>query len=218
MTDSISIEGNVSEDGVVTRREPNRRGDGEELRAELISAATELLVSPQPVAAPSLRAIARRVGVSPSGVYLHFASQEDLIAAVIESEYQHLRVALMDADRPSAAPLERLAAMARTYVAWGIEHPGAYQLLFESADALPGGSPVIGTGNLLMEVVTSLIRAHEPITPARARRAALRIWISLHGIVSLRIHKPHASWETTAARDADALVQSIVMSEVSGGQ
>lgn len=192
----------------MTVREANRRGEGDQLRAELIAAATELLVSPQQVAAPSLRAIAREVGVSPSGVYLHFASQEDLISAVIESQYDELRASLLATDRPTAAPLDRLVTMARTYVAWGIEHPGAYQLLFESADALPGSSPAIGTGDALMDAVAALVRAHAGITPARARLVAMRIWISLHGLVSLRIHKPHAWWQASAAKDSEALVRA----------
>lgn len=190
----------------MARRETNRRGEGEQLRAELIRAATDLLVQPQQVAAPSLRSIAREVGVSPSGVYLHFASQDDLIAAVIESQYDELRTALAATDRIGAAPRARLLAMARTYVAWGIEHPGAYQLLFESADALPGGSAAVGTGDDLMEGVAALVRAHSGLSAAKARVTAMRIWVSLHGLVSLRIHKPHASWETSAAKDAESAV------------
>ncbi|MFN8167694.1 MAG: TetR/AcrR family transcriptional regulator [Candidatus Nanopelagicales bacterium] len=192
----------------MARREANRRGEGDQLRAELIAAATDLLVSPQQVAAPSLRAIAREVGVSPSGVYLHFASQDELIAAVIETQYDELRAALLATDRPDAEPLLRLTAMARTYVAWGIEHPGAYQLLFESADALPGGSPSIGTGDALMDGVAALVKAHDGLRPAQARKVAMRIWIALHGLVSLRIHKPHASWDTSAAKDAEALLRA----------
>lgn len=190
----------------MARREANRRGEGEQLCAELIRAATDLLVRPQQVAVPSLRAIAREVGVSPSGVYLHFASQDDLIAAVIEAQYDELRLALAATDRPDAAPRMRLLAMARTYVAWGVEHPGAYQLLFESADALPGGSAAIGTGDDLMAGVAALVKAHAGLTPAKAHATAMRIWVSLHGLVSLRIHKPHASWESSAAKDAESVV------------
>lgn len=190
----------------MARREANKRGEGEQLREELIRAATELLVRPQSIAVPSLRAIAREVGVSPSGVYLHFASQDELIAAVIDTQYDELRIALAATDRPAAAPRDRLLAMARTYTAWGIEHPGAYQLLFESADSLPGGSPTVDTGDELMEGVALLVRAESGLTLAKSRTVAMRIWVSLHGLVSLRIHKPHASWERAAARDAEAAV------------
>ena len=195
---------------MAARREANRRGEGDQLRVELIRAATELLVRPQQVAPPSLRAIAREVGVSPSGVYLHFASQDELIAAVIEAQYEELRVALAATDKPAASPLDRLLAMARTYVRWGIEHPGAYQLLFESADSLPAGSQAVGTGDEIMDGVAALVRAHGSAKGAEARRTGMRIWIALHGLVSLRIHKPHASWAGSAERDAAALVRAHV--------
>jgi AcrR family transcriptional regulator len=192
----------------VARREANRRGEGEQLRDELIAAATDLLVSPQQVAAPSLRAIARQVGIAPSGVYLHFASQDELLAAVIERQYAELRAALAATDDPGATPLVRLRAMARTYVGWGVDHPGAYQLLFESADALPGGPPDSSVGDALMDAVAALVKAHSGARPAQARATAMRIWIALHGLVSLRIHKPHASWEVSAAKDAEALLRA----------
>lgn len=201
----------------MARREANRRGEGDQLRDELIRAATYLLVSPQQVAVPSLRAIAREVGVSPSGVYLQFASQDDLIAAVIAAQYDELRGALVGADRADAPPLQRLLAMARAYVTWGIEHPGGYQLLFESADSLPGGPRSVAAGDALMDGVAALVRAHERSRPAQARASAMRIWISLHGLVSLRIHKPHASWATTAERDAVALVQAHLASAPGAG-
>jgi AcrR family transcriptional regulator len=194
----------------VTRRPANRRGEGDQLRADLIRAATDLLVAPQLVAPPSLRAIARQVGVSPSGVYLHFASQEDLLAAVIEAQYEELSAALAASDRLTADPTARLVSMARAYVRWGLAHPGAYQLLFESADALPDGPPPADRGDLLMDTVALLVRATGTANGAKARAVAMRIWVALHGLVSLRIHKPHASWPATAEREAGLLVRELL--------
>jgi AcrR family transcriptional regulator len=194
----------------VATREHNRRGEGDNLRRDLIRAATDLLVSPQVLAAPSLRAIARECGVSPSGVYLHFASQNDLLLAVIEAQYDELRQALNATDKPHAAPLQRIQAMARTYTAWGIEHPGAYQLLFESADVLPGDLAAVGPGLDLLDRVSALVRAHGVTRSADSHRIALRMWASLHGLVSLRVHKPTAPWTTSAAADAAAIVASLL--------
>jgi AcrR family transcriptional regulator len=191
-------------------REANRRGEGEHLRAELVLAATDLLVAPQRATAPSLRAIARECGVSPSAVYLHFASQAELIGAVVDAQYDGLRAALALADRPRAAPLARLQALATAYVTWGIEHPGAYQLLFESADALPVVHEGSAVGTALMEQVEALVRAHGFRRGDEAVRRAQRAWVGMHGIVSLRIHKPQASWSATAQADAASLVTALM--------
>ena len=194
----------------MTARESNRRGEGENLRADLVRAATELLVAPQGLAAPSLRAIARECGVSPSAVYLHFDSQAALISAVVDAQYDELAAALAKADRPRSVPLARLQALARAYVTWGMEHPGAYQLLFESADTLPVAFEGSAVADGLMDQVAALVRAHANIRSDEAKRRAQRIWVSLHGLVSLRIHKPHASWPTSAQADAAALVTGLL--------
>lgn len=191
-------------------RESNRRGEGEHLRVDLVRAATDLLVAPQSLAAPSLRAIARECGVSPSAVYLHFDSQAALIGAVVEQQLAELQAVLAAADRPRATPLARLQALARAYVTWGIEHPGAYQLLFESADVLPvalEGSTVAST---LMDDVAALVHALGYRRGEDSVRRAQRIWIALHGLVSLRIHKPHATWAAPAQADAAALVSAVI--------
>jgi AcrR family transcriptional regulator len=191
-------------------REHNPRGSGDQLRADLVRAATDLLVSPQKLSAPSLRAIARECGVAPSAVYLHFTSQDELLLAVIEAQYDELREALRAADRPRAAPLTRLQAMARTYVEWGIAHPGAYQLLFESADALPDDVTATGPGSDLIDAVAGLLHAHGVRRADECARLAMRLWVSLHGLASVRIHKPMAPWSSTAAADATAIVTSLV--------
>lgn len=191
-------------------RESNRRGEGEHLRSELVRAATELLVAPQTVAPPSLRAIARECGVSPSAVYLHFDSQAELIAAVVDAQYDELAAALAAADRPRAAPATRLQALAQAYVTWGIDHPGAYQLLFESADALPVAFAGSSVGAGLMDGVADLIRAHGVSRQDEAVKRAQRMWVALHGLVSLHIHKPHAAWPSSASTDAAALVGALL--------
>ena len=194
----------------MSARESNRRGEGEQLRSELVSAATDLLVAPQGLSAPSLRAIARACGVSPSAVYLHFDSQASLISAVVEAQYTELARAIAVADRPRAAPLTRLQTLAHAYVTWGIDHPGAYQLLFESADALPAVYQGSTVASGLMEQVAALVRASGVSQADEAAQRAQRLWVALHGLVSLRIHKPHASWTAPARADTVALVSALM--------
>jgi AcrR family transcriptional regulator len=191
-------------------REANKRGEGDLLRAELVRAATGLLLAPQGLSAPSLRAIARTCGVSPSAVYLHFASQAELIGAVVAEQYEQLAAALGAADRPRSAPRSRLHALARAYASWGIEHPGAYQLLFESADVLPATVPGSAVGSALMEHVAALVRAHGAIRADEAARRTQRLWFSLHGLVSLHIHKPQAAWSGSPQADAVAFVDAAL--------
>jgi hypothetical protein len=102
--------------------------------------------------------------------------------------------------------------MARTYVTWGIAHPGAYQLLFESADVLPEELTADGPGVDLLERVGDLAAAHG-VSRADSSGVALRIWVGLHGIVSLRMHKPAAPWATSAEADSEVMVSDLLGSE-----
>jgi AcrR family transcriptional regulator len=183
-------------------RTPHQRGDGERLRDELIQAASALLLAARPSAAPSLRAIARECGVAPSAVYRHFPSQEALLRAVVEVHFDHLRSALDAVEEADAEPGARVRAMARTYVGWALEHPGAYQLLFERPD--PEGPPGTGPG---LDLLDRLARA---LPGEHSAGRALRLWSAVHGVASLRIHKPRAPWVTTPDGDVDAVVAALV--------
>jgi len=192
-------------------RVSNRRGDGELLRAQLLEAATTLLLAPRSIEPPSLRAVARASGVAPSAVYLHFRSQADLVATVVAAQYEELRQALDAADDAAADPGGRLALLADAYVTWGLAHPGAYQLLFESADVLapaaPGG-PGEGPGVDLLDRVAQLVdRAGTSTAPGP--QVALQIWAALHGLVSLRLHKQEAPWLNDAVGDTRRIVAAL---------
>lgn len=175
----------------MAKREPNARGTGEQLREQLVAAASELLLSPQSVALPSLRAVARACEVSPAAVYLHFESQQALLAAVIESQLADLGATIRTAAEGSADPL---VAFGLAYAHWGLQHPGAYQLLFESADRLALDDHPHDAGDALIAEASELIASLAP--GGDPRRKAMSLWAALHGIVSLRLHKPDMQWDT----------------------
>jgi AcrR family transcriptional regulator len=190
------------------KREQNVRGSGEQLRDQLVSAASELLLAPTGIAAPSLRAVARAVGVSPAAVYLHFESVQALILAVIEAQYDDLRAHLADV----AMTDDSLAATGVGYANWGLSHAGAYQLLFESADELEldvYSDLAGGPGWDLIESIATRLERETSIPREQAVVLAIRVWTSLHGVVSLRIHKAGHTWPTTIEQEVHALLGLI---------
>lgn len=194
-------------------RAANVRGQGEQLRGELVEAASALLLQPQPVALPSLRAVARACSVSPAAVYLHFSSSQALIQAVIAAQVDSLGHQMRTAVAVETDPAERLYAFARAYAEWGLSHPGAYQLLFETADRLPEASADHhqddeDNWDLMHEAVDLIARATGSSGVAEQR--AFRLWTGLHGIVSLRIHKRDASWPQDVAQDVRSAVEALL--------
>jgi AcrR family transcriptional regulator len=104
----------------------------------------------------SLRSVARRLGMSPAGLYRYVGSREDLLTMLIADGYHdladHLLASIGDPaspvapDRPApevpsvAGPdepvTERLRAVAQAYRAWAVTHPNEFALLF--GDPIPG--------------------------------------------------------------------------------
>ncbi|MCU1640297.1 MAG: putative transcriptional regulatory protein (TetR-family) [Nocardia sp.] len=187
-----------------TARPRRVRGEGEQLRGELVTAAIDLLLEPQALPAPSLRAIARASGVAPSAVYMHFPSQEALMYAVTEELFGRLRTALDAGEAGEGTPAARLRSLIGAYLQWSRDYPGAYQLLFERPDpAIDSGT---GPGLDLLDRFADLLQ----VAGAGADRTlSLRIWSVLHGIASLRIHKPTAPWTSTPEDEAWAIIQTI---------
>jgi AcrR family transcriptional regulator len=185
-------------------RVQNRRGAGDQLRDELVGAARDLLMTTSEASPFSLRAVAKTVGVSPAAVYRHFASASVLVEAVLVDQNDALRRALeAGGDDPT------LVQLGLRYVNWGTDNPGAYQLLFESAERLGhrGGPGTPGWD--MIEGLTGMLVAGLGIGEQQATVLAIRAWSSLHGLTSLRIHKPQLEWPTTVDDEVTAIAAML---------
>src|SRR4051794_14668557 len=112
----------------VARRQRSQRGSGEQLRAEIIAAAKELLAAAATVDDVSIRAVADAVGVTPPAIYLHFEDKNDLIAAVVVDVFDALDAAMVQAAASSNGPMEKLRDYGMAYVRFAVDHPEHYRL------------------------------------------------------------------------------------------
>ena len=84
----------------------------------------------------SLRSVARRMGMSPAGLYRYVDSREALLTWLIADGFDDLADALEDADAAAGPDVEaRLRAVALAYRAWAVAHPNGFGLLF--GDPIP---------------------------------------------------------------------------------
>ncbi len=120
------------------QRLPNRRKPGFDERSAIIRAGAATLFAAQGYQGASLAGLARALGVTSNGITNYYATKEVLLHAVLEAHLLALLEAIERADDETLAPLARLKALARAYLAF-IAGAGAngHLLLREAARFLP---------------------------------------------------------------------------------
>lgn len=72
--------------------------------------------------ATTTRDIASRAGLSPAGVYVHFASKEDLLFQLSRAGHEAARDMLVAAAQAAATPTDALRSIMRQFAQWHAEH------------------------------------------------------------------------------------------------
>jgi AcrR family transcriptional regulator len=109
-----------------TRAKGYHHGD---LKAALVDGAFQLIVE-RGVRSFSLAELSRRLGVTVAAPYRHFASRDDLLAAVAVRALQAFREALAAQLSETDPPEQRVAAMAAGYVRFAADQPALFAVVF----------------------------------------------------------------------------------------
>jgi AcrR family transcriptional regulator len=174
-------------------RARNARGEGSKLREQLLQATTEILSEVGDANAVSVRAIARRAGVSPTALYLQFPDRDALVAAAVDDGFEAFNAALMEAVAVPAEPRDRLAAMGRAYLEFSVQQPALYTILFSARRQLVDKQQT--PRDQAFDGLVTLLCEHDPSLDAEsAREVGLVVWSSLHGYAMLRTVRAHFNW------------------------
>lgn len=188
----------TTEMSVPTRRR-YARGEGDRLRVDLLDAAAELMAETGTVEGTSLRAVARRVGVSPTAVYKHFDDHGQLLAAATDHCWTNFSTALAEAGERGDTPFEAFRLMGEAYVRFALEQQGQYRILFSNRIHIEGYEKSIGETayeglyELIVKMLTELDDDRDPWFVA----AQVHTW--MHGIVDLWGNHPSADWPSVPA-------------------
>lgn len=178
-------------------RTRNPRGEGGRLRADLIAAANAILEEDGSEDAVTLRAVARRAGVTPMSIYPHFADVGALLLEVVRQAFDGLAAALRQAGDESLPPAARLEAVCRAYVDYARAHPDRYRVMFgrhgrRRGEAMTAPRPIERLGGA--EAFGLLVEAVARTGAADPTGQATAIWVAIHGMVSLRDAIPAFPW------------------------
>lgn len=154
-----------------------------DLRAACVRAARELLEE-DGSAGLSLRAVARRAGVSATAPYRHYADRDALVSAVAAEGYRELTENLA-AVHPSPSTPDELAAVAVVYVQFAIEHPALFRAMFaEPCD--PTSQERVAATAVISDYVQGIVR--DAFAGAEDPGAlSTTLWALVHGLAFLHL-------------------------------
>ena len=198
----------------VRKRHRNPRGQGARLTQDIVSGALALIERTGSAEAVTLRAVAREVGIAAPSIYAHFPDRDAVLMAVVVRIFDELTEAIEQGQKSAGQdPAGRLVAGSEAYVAFGLEHPARYSMLFsrhwpaapdypKPVPIGPDGRPVLEYG---AETFALLVQAIEDCVTAGVSTStdvladATAVWVALHGTVSLRTALPRFPWPDPAA-------------------
>jgi len=158
-----------------------------DLRAALVAAALHILET-KGLAALSLRAVSRAVGVSQTAPYRHFPDRRALVAAVAAEGFRRLQTAMQEAMASGPGRLG-FKDVARAYVGFGRANPALYRVMFgpevANTDELPELAETSGSALGFVQAGLEQLQAAGLVRAGDAAVMATVAWASLHGLVSI---------------------------------
>jgi len=188
-------------------RDRNPRGQGDRLRTDLLDAAADLLAETGSIERVSLRAAAKRAGVSPMAVYNHFEDRDALVDAAVDhcwAEFRH-RLAAVALAEPD--PARRLRATGDAYVRFALEQPGKYAVMFSGrTDGVAEREVPVGMTAFddLVALIADILADRGDGRDPEFVAAQVHTWV--HGMVTLMSCHPEGPWPTI-----DALLDDLVV-------
>ena len=177
-----------------------------DLRAACLRAARELLEE-DGSAGLSLRAVARRAGVSATAPYRHYADRDALVSAVAAEGYRELAEQLAVV-RPAPSTPDDLAAVAVVYVRFALDHPALFRAMFaEPCD--PTSEERVAATAVITEYVHGIVRDAFPGADD-AGALATTVWALVHGLAFLHLDgKLDSSTPEAVAQQVGASVHAL---------
>lgn len=197
----------------------------EEQRAEArrrIADAAIALYAEGGLKAATMRAIAKRLDVAPSWLYLHYSSHYDLLTAVWRDKLADTLQAMQDYARQETDPVARLRGLLERYARFALDNPTIYEnafMIMERPEDMPKPKPksaMIPWEKLVAEAVKEAQEARrapkgDPHVIAQA------LWGIVHGNVAIATNLRRFDFADKKARIDTALELAMASFGDAGG-
>lgn len=200
-------------DTVKSKHPDNRAYHHGSLRPALIAAA-EAVIAERGLDRFSLRETARRAGVSAAAPAHHFGDARGLLTAIAVQAFADLADALDAADAAAGAEREaRLKAQGRAYVAFALERPARFDLMWRKA-LLDNDDPQLQEAGARAFHVLDRVARGEGAPRSSATDPALApsiaAWSLVHGFARLAIDGGFGADQDSAERASQSLLPLIL--------
>ena len=184
-----------------------------EARERIAQAALDLYAEGG-LKAASIRAIAKRLDVAPSWLYLHYSSHYDLLTAVWRDRLSATLAEMQAFAAGEPDPVARLRGLLERYARFGIANPVIYRnafMIMERPEDMPDPRPpsaLIPWFELLRDAVAEAqergrAEAGDPATIAEA------LWGALHGAIGIPANLPRFTFGADDRR-VEALLRLLL--------
>jgi AcrR family transcriptional regulator len=147
-----------------------------DLRNALLTAARQILEE-QSLADLSLRAVARRAGVSHAAPYRHFPNHEALLVELATEGFIELRDDIRNAAAGAGAESDRIAKIGSAYMGFVVRRPEVASLMF--GPQLPNREAYPALGEVADAIGNEIgVGLHD-------QALGLAVWASVHGLAML---------------------------------
>jgi len=188
-----------------------------DLANALTTAATQLAREGGPDAIV-LREAARKVGVSATAAYRHFAGHGDLMHAVKERAMDQLAASMRaelaaagEESDPRADAMHRLRALGLGYLRFALTEPGLFRTAFcrphpGKVSAPDADMAIVVPYQMLVDCIDRLVDAGL-LAPERRPWAEVFAWSSVHGLAMLLLDGP---LQDCPSSDRDRIIERVL--------
>lgn len=173
-----------------------------QLHTSILNAARELFIE-RGIEATTMREIAKRIGYSPTALYLHFKDKDDILRALCETDFLALAAGLQSImGIPDVR--QRLNMLCDGYAEFALSHPNHYRLMFMTPQPVIDKTDLklIHRGNPEQDAYAQLKLIVEEAFSQELFRPELNnvnlivqtLWAGIHGACSLQISKGNDDW------------------------
>ncbi len=173
----------------------------EEIEAEKQRILTEALniITESGYEGLTMRGLGQRLGMAAKTIYNYFKNKDEVYLQVATQEFNALHVLLLEGYNSSEEPFEKLKAMTKRFLAFGLSHPRNYDLMFSLSipkyrdffgspleeTAVRGLSGALRVRELIVRVIREIAESGGDVKEEEIVLFSMRWLTGLHGILSL---------------------------------